>query len=150
MPGILLNWRRVAVTERNLIEQDSSRHVFWWDELAEESSVTRTGRSVFRRWSVYNSTNIVVGSRVFVIAQGGLSDGIMASDNIVEPPDGKVPVKAGSAVYLDKNWKTGETATANWNAKSAVLCSMLGTETTAPASLSAITGSRWRVYPLME
>jgi hypothetical protein len=108
MPGILLNWKRVDDDDRKRTEQEASRRIFWWDELGGESALTQSGRTVFRSWSVYNTTRIQFGSRVFLIAQGGISDGIVASGFAAEPPNGKTPLREDSVVYLDSSWKTGE------------------------------------------
>jgi len=107
MPGILLNWKRVD-DDRKRTEQNASRHVFWWDELGDEAALTRSGRTVSRKWSVYNTKTIQIGSRVFLIAQGGVSDGIVASGFAAQPPNGKTALLEDSVVYLDSNWKTGE------------------------------------------
>ena len=108
MAGILLNWKRVNDDDRKRPEQDPSKAVFWWDELGDESALTSSGKTVYRRWSVYNTKRIQFGSRVFLIAQGGISDGIVASGFAAQPPNGKTPIREDSVVYLDSNWKTGE------------------------------------------
>jgi hypothetical protein len=82
--------------------------VFWWDELSQEAALTRSRKPVFRRWSVYNTSEITVETRVFLIAQGGISDGIIASGHVAEPPHGKASLREDTAVYLDSSWKTGE------------------------------------------
>jgi hypothetical protein len=108
MPAILLNWKRVDDRNRKRIDQESTNPVVWWDELIDEAAATRSGRSVFRRWSVANTKAIGVGARAFLIAQGGISDGIIASGFVAEPPNGKKPLRDGSAVYSDANWRTGD------------------------------------------
>jgi hypothetical protein len=105
MPGILLNWKRFADDNRKRI---GPNRAFWWDELGAEAAQTRNGNSVLRGWAISNRKNIELGSPFFLIAQGGISDGIMASGLAVSPPSGKTPVEADSVVYVDSNWRTGK------------------------------------------
>jgi len=107
MPGYLLNWKRADDGDRKRIEQQASKHLFWWDDLIRESALTQSGSPVFRSWSVHNTKRIQFGSPVFLIAQGGISDGIVASGFAAQPPKGETPLGEESVVYVDSGWKPG-------------------------------------------
>ena len=128
MPGYLLNWKR------------KTKDGFVWETLMQDIENTQSGVPVPAKWFVNRQQSIREGDRIFVLAQGGpylkppQINGLIAAGYATSVPSGKVPVRDGHVVYLDKGYKTG-------NYISAVLNVVLPPENALPVSELERTGN---------
>lgn len=99
MLGFVLNWQRAGE--------------YKWASLLEDAAATRAGASVPTHWWVGKQTRIAEGDRVFVLAQGGLSDGLIASGYAAPIPPDAAPLRPGYAVYHGRHFKEGNYITAD-------------------------------------
>ncbi len=97
MAGFLLNWQR--------------KNGAWPNQL-EDAATAREVGSVSKPWWVANQTRIAEGDRLFILAQGGVSDGLIASGYAAPIPVGKAPLQPGYVVYHDKHFREGNYITA--------------------------------------